>query len=183
MLYVHDRFLFIHIPRTAGTSITRTLAGYQLRERPAENMWLSTGYRGALDKHATLREIKAIFGSRINRVYKFAIDRPTEEIIQSDYDLQTRDIAKLDACMAASGKLPVGMEPAWSGVLQETRAQTIEQFSRARWGRWLNGRSAWDHWTGGDPTVHRFTFNELETEWPRILSDLGMPPIELARGN
>ena len=85
MLYVpRTKFLFIHIPRSAGNAITRSLVKALIDK---EDMVLNTSIPWT-DRHMTLHE--ALLGLRLKAmdVNAFAIHRDYESIVSSDWRLQ-----------------------------------------------------------------------------------------------
>lgn len=101
MLYITNRLLFIHIPRSAGNTITRTLA----REAAIEqSMICATEPHGpynahnvrGVSRHTRYRCVAHIYPQAADpRVIKIAVHRPQQDVFRSLFNLISRQI-KLD---------------------------------------------------------------------------------------
>ncbi|MDH3719380.1 MAG: sulfotransferase family 2 domain-containing protein, partial [Planctomycetota bacterium] len=89
MIYsLKHQFVFIHIPRTGGTSITETLAG---------QCWDATVDVFEL-KHATAEDLRVRFLSDVwHSLYRFTVVRNPWDIIASDYRHTLMAAEQIDA--------------------------------------------------------------------------------------
>jgi hypothetical protein len=154
MFYVPGRCLFIHIPRTAGTSLTYTVAS-QLRQ---SCLVCTAQIPGPIHKHSTLSELRP-FIPDFDNIQVFSIDRPTDQIIESDY--------RLHRIATTQGEV----NKDWKRSVDLASRETLVEFRFRRWDPWLEGKSAWDHWTCGYP-VTRFEFGCLD--WSKVLKLCGV---------
>jgi hypothetical protein len=152
MIYVPGRFLFVHIPRTAGTSLT-----FKLMQHLKNNVRFDTT---PLWKHATAANLKLVIPD-FHTIKKFAIDRDIEEIIRSDYKLHRTVIPKT---------LAAEFIDSWN----QSRNETLEEFRERRWKPWVGNRSAWEHWVGNEPFA-RYHLNDLKSHMPEIMQTCGLP--------
>ena len=104
MIYdLHHRYLFIHIPRTAGVAITRALAGVSSHCV----VDLTAG------RHMTAAALKQRLGDRWAQFRPWAIARSPWDIVLSDYRLTLRDLQV--------GALQARLAPGWRGRLERMR--------------------------------------------------------------
>jgi hypothetical protein len=113
---------------------------------------------GPIHKHSTLSELQP-FIPDIDRITVFAINRATDEIIESDYRLHQIAMTHGES------------NPDWSKSVALSQHETFDEFKMRRWDTWLQGETAWDHWTGGYP-VTRFEFDALD--WNDVLKLCGV---------
>ena len=172
MLYVPARFLFLHIPRSAGMSISTTLLTALIREQPLTSLLYTSGLTLPWHQHATADELQHLVRD-FDTIYKFAVERPTCDIIASDYRLHQQGAIELAA----------GEEPLFIESIAAARNETLEQFKRRRWNPWLRGQDAWSRWTGGRLDIHRLRFDHLDEDWIKTLDAIGIPRCELNRCN
>jgi len=152
MIYVPGRFLFVHIPRTAGTSLT-----FELMQHLKNNVRFDTT---STWKHATAANLKLVIPD-FHTIKKFAIDRDIEEIIRSDYKLHRTVVPKTFPAEFISS-------------VEQSRNETLEEFRERRWKPWVGNRSAWEHWVGDEPFA-RYHFNDLKSHMPEIMQTCGLP--------
>lgn len=77
------RFIFVHVPKTAGTSVTRSLSTFTAigdveigGSEFGETLAVAYGKRFGLRKHSTASEIRSVVGSEVwETSFKFAIVR------------------------------------------------------------------------------------------------------------
>jgi hypothetical protein len=94
MLYVPGQFLFIHIPRTAGNSICRTLVT-ELVHR-VDLLCATDAKPNVFHRHT--RAIEALpFIPDFHQITKFAVCRPYKDIVLSDYRILPIRDESLDA--------------------------------------------------------------------------------------
>ncbi len=104
MIYdLHHRYLFIHIPRTAGVAITRALAGVSSHCV----VDLTAG------RHMTAAVLKKRLADRWDQFRPWAVARSPWDIVLSDYRLTLRDLQV--------GALQARLAPGWRGRLERMR--------------------------------------------------------------
>ncbi|MEM1224619.1 MAG: hypothetical protein AAGJ40_02920 [Planctomycetota bacterium] len=163
MIYAPGRFCFIHIPRTAGMSITATLVQHLTGN---VDIIASTTNMPPLHRHSRALELRDLIEDW-DSIYKFAFYRPSSAIYASDYRLHRMAQERI-----GTGQL----HPAWEATVRMAMHESFDEFVQRRWVPWLAGDSIWAHWTCQDPTIHRFDFRRLSTEWPRLLKAIGVDP-------
>lgn len=153
MIYVPGKFLFIHIPRTAGTSLSITLM---------RHLWKNVRVDTTPNwKHATAANLKLVIPD-FHDIVKFAVHRDTDEIIESDYRLHHHCVTANDAVVDAM-----------KDSVEASQFETLEQFRYRRWLPWIGSQSAWEHWIGNE-TVVRFEFDQLNSQWGEIMELCGL---------
>lgn len=169
MLYVPGKLLFIHIPRTAGNAITRTL-GTELLKTESPVIVLEASVAAAkrlkIHRHSTAAELRPLIHD-FDRILKVAVNRPTSEIIESDY--------RLHRAFAESANLPHD----WDASVRMARDETLDEFKARRWDKWLCGRTAWQHWCHDEENkpmgVISLDFDTLSSHgWPLICQHLNI---------
>lgn len=113
MIINHNyRFIFLHVPKTAGTSITNYLSsftGWNDIElggtHYGEQIQEIYGRRFKLNKHSTAKQIRAIVGEDLWRGYfKFAVVRhPLDRLVSAYLFYRKWDHPSTDAVRALSG--------------------------------------------------------------------------------
>ena len=141
MLYVPNKFLFIHIPRTAGNTITRMLCR-ELIEQENVVCW-SDPTPNIFHRHSRAVELCPLIPD-FDTITKFAVERPYSDIVQSYYRLLSD-----------------------TGYLIDN--ESIEEFERRKFVPWLVGRTPWEHWccdeNGGELGVHKLHFADIDWGW------------------
>lgn len=81
----HSRkFIFPHIPRTAGTSLTKYLKHFLSAEDEIEN--------GRIEKHMPLSKIRSVIGEeKFKDYFKFAVVRNPFDRLQSIWEIRRED--------------------------------------------------------------------------------------------
>jgi len=168
---LHHRYLFIHIPRTAGVAITRALAGVSSHCV----VDLTAG------RHMTAAALKQRLGDRWHQFRPWAIARSPWDIVLSDYRLTLRDLQV--------GALQARLAPGWRGRLERMRDEPgfeafvhreicDPRYSRIRGGYWRT----WSTDAGTDVGVEPIRYDALE-DWDAVADGLGLPACELPRVN
>lgn len=174
MIYSRGHFCFIHIPRTAGLSITTSLArAITLSEDHFSECVIATSSEPAAGdkyyRHATASELQDAV-PEWDSIKKFAIYRQASDIIKSDYRLHlSRNPDDTRLC------------PLFRESIREARRETLEQFAIRRWNAWLVGSDPWDFWAG--PNFRKFEFSSIREDWPGLLDWLGLPYVPLIHVN
>ena len=104
MISIQKRFLFVHIPKTAGNSIQGILRNYSEDEivtlRGEQDGIERFGLRNPnykIKKHSTLAEYRAALGEdRFHRLYKFTCVRNPWDRMVSYYFRPTQHVGELD---------------------------------------------------------------------------------------
>lgn len=150
MIYIKDRLLFVHIPRTAGNSITRTLAAQAIESQDIVCVTDATPREHGLHRHSTFAEIaETIPEVASEQVFRFAIDRDEQEIFESFYRLHL-------SCSDDYGG------ERWQASVRAARQETLNEFIDRLWVPWLAGKSVWSHWTKG-AEFHRVPYRESQS--------------------
>ena len=173
MIYLPRRALFIHIPRTAGNSITNAIAS--ICAGRGIDIILSTSYDipkyDGLSRHAPAFTLSK-FIDEWDSIYKFAIDRPLEERIQSTLRLIEKDKAiktNLDPTCGARWKKILEMENYEDFIRKDWENHTTEWFTKRH--------------NGEDLGVELYNYNELPDKWYEICDKCQIPRCELPHLN
>jgi len=166
-------FLFIHIPRTGGTSITQALLDAYPQAR-VDNF---------AGKHATAYAAWCRFGPAMVNWVKFAVLRDPVEIISSDW----RNVTAA-AKVLPEHRLDVPVE--WSQYLERVSQWDFPQFVRHQWlGEFspLRPGGFWRTWcrgpAGEDLGVKMLRFDRLAQDWRRLCERHGLVVCDLPRLN
>lgn len=161
MLYVAGRFLFIHIPRTMGNSISRSLTQELVTH---SHPCLVTTSLGQFTRHSTAAQLKHLLPN-FDKLVKLAVDRPYWDIVTSDYALHRRAVLNRESL------------PDWAASVKLARVETLEHFEKRRWRPWLKGKSIWEHWccdeSAQELNVVKIPFAEVPKKWEEICSMAG----------
>lgn len=160
MLYVPGNFLFVHVPRTAGTSIKMSIASHLVSIHCDFTMSsASVTVPPALEKHATADQLRTVIKD-YDRLFVWAVSRPQDEIIESDYRLHQSEIPLL-----RDGRI----DGPWAESVAESDGESLHAFRKRRWEAWLGGETIEDRWL--DDRVVTFEFSELRVRWKEILRE------------
>ena len=173
MIYLPKRAAFIHIPRTAGNSITnaiaKTCAGRGVDVIIGTAQVKGFGRSGLHIRAVNLK--KSI--EEWDDIYKFAIHRPLEERIESTLRLINRDKKNkvyLDpTCRDSWKKLISGDEDLLESTLDRLRKHTTEWFTLGD--------------NGEDLGVEVYNYYELPEKWHEICDKCQIPRCELPHLN
>lgn len=165
MIYAPGRFLFVHIPRTGGMSITHTLATELTIDG---SILIATGNEPKpWVRHARAVDVMPLIQDW-DSIHKFAFDRDINEIIESDYRLRQRDLRRW-----RRGEF-VGTSE-WIAAIERVEHQSPEEFRQQEWGF---TDSPWEYWCCGendeDLGIERYDFRMLHAEWARLCADIGV---------
>jgi|GEM_PF-3524243 len=177
MIY-SPRFVFIHIPRTGGISITSALAA----SAPQSCVHIEN------HRHDYAWIIRHRLGTECwNRKFVFSMIRSPWEIIASSYRLAKRDVAamKVDQHFAA-------MDNTWTRYLRTFEVDM--DFGTYVKRDILSGITGvaqggfWRTWCcdaidGADLGVTAYLYDRLEIDWPIIAARCGVPDAHLPRLN
>ena len=161
MIFVENKLLFIHIPRTGGVSITNSLIK-SFSHRELSHCLICTNNSLVFKRHTPYKELQHILN--LDNVFKFAVYRDTEKIIKSDYKLHLRHNQNLK-----------NLNPNWRESLKISQNESFEEFKQRRWVPWLKGEDAWSHWTSNNSDFYKVNFDNLQEEWPLLMDKLDLP--------
>jgi hypothetical protein len=171
-----DKFLFIHIPRTGGTSITAALAGAY----PRASVDAFAG------KHATGLTIRGGFWiDDWESLFRFTVVRNPWEIIGSDYRWTLARAREMDETTY------MGCDPIWLSKMRRTSAYRdfadfVWHEYLGEWGYILPGgfwRTYCLDFCGHELGIETFRFEELDRAWETIRRRVGTASAELPRLN
>lgn len=115
-----------------------------------------------------------------DEIVKFAVLRPLDDIVASDYRLHQRDATR-DVAEQSYFDL------AWREQVQELRGKTLAEFRELRWDAWLKGHDPWRFWCCGEAGeelgVVDVNFSRLPQEWEHICKLIGLPHCPLLHLN
>lgn len=159
MLYVPGRFLFIHIPRSAGNSITRALAA----ELVAHSDVMVALHHGpaCVWRHINCEQFRSnmqLSHAALQKIHVVAVQRDPEEIIRSDYELY-RSINR---------EIPNEyVDYAYYQKLKAARRGDFPQF-REWWLHMLGGKTIVDWWVPERFNPILIDYDNIDEEWPAI---------------
>jgi len=171
MIYLPHRAVFIHIPRTAGNSITSAIAS-ECAGRGVDII-LGTGrVKGweQTNRHRRAEVLKGLI-EEWEDIYKFAIHRPEEDRIRSAAKLIQRDrenkVYESPSCAKPWKRVLTGKDESayWNGFKKQTTNWYIKSEQ------------------GEDLGVELHEFSELDDKWPEICDKCDIPQCILPRLN
>lgn len=166
LLSLEKKFLFIHIPKTAGTSIRRVLAPWCVK--PAHNQYRrllshlpvpEDPEKAWLRIHDTARWARLKLPREVfDNSLKFAVVRNPYDYAVSYYEFQRGNPASSRHAKAQGEDFPAFLE----------RMERKNRIKGIRQSEWVTDRS-------GRIIVDRILhFERLDTEFPALLEDLGI---------
>ncbi|MDC0297118.1 hypothetical protein OAK92_00950 [Crocinitomicaceae bacterium] len=177
MIYLPKRALFVHIPRTAGNSISNAIAsacvgrGFDIMVCNNPNEF-KENWSHTFHTHSRAFRLKNSI-SEWNKIFKFAIFRGEKERLDSAMQLVRRDIE------GEAYKNPC-CNPEWFKVLtdgsvrekfyNDTKLQDFDFFTKSEDGK-------------EDLGVVAFPFEELSDRWYEICDNCQIPRCELPHLN
>lgn len=172
MIYLPKRAVFIHIPRTAGNSITNAIASTCC----GNNFDIILGTSGYIENWTQLeRHVEAKILRRFipewDYIFKFAIWRPEEERMESAKRLIDRDIKN------KAYRNPMCPRYWADLLLSKDIGEYWKDFKQKDWDFYTKGDS------GEDIGVQKFEFSRLEEDWPEICNKCQIPKCQLPRLN
>jgi len=165
MISHKHKFIFVHIPKTGGTSIMKALRPYGL---------LGEG-------HYTLSEIQNnhnLTALQMKEYFKFAVVRNPWDIVASNYHY-SRMKKSFWHSEDTSAKYPVHVD--YDVASKIDFAQYVDLMIKNK----LNHRFSMlsqSHFVDGD-IDHLLRFEDLNSEFLRICERIGLPPISLEKAN
>lgn len=175
MIYLPQRALFIHIPRTGGNSITNAMAS----TCAGNNIDIVVGMCsfnlkswGRFQRHIRACILQK-FIEEWDDIFKFAIYRPEQDRLESGKRLVQRDI---------NNKVydDVTCQPGWKNLLLQTDKE------REKYWNGFKSRD-WDFYTKGlnkeDIGIVKYNFSDLQEKWPEICEKCSIPQCELPHLN
>jgi hypothetical protein len=172
VFYVPGRVLFIHVPRTGGTSISAALErAYPGWVRDFSQEW----------KHATAARLRASMPAEDwGPLYKFAVIRDPHECIESAWRYARQESAK-----------PLGHlerdHPLWVSALRRVGGyRSFGDYVQAEWfdrPTCLHTGGFLRTWCHGPAGVRVFRHERLGEAWASVCRDLGIPAVELPHAN
>lgn len=172
MIYLADRSVFIHIPRTSGISLCQALASHPDLETLAPSIVLGYGI-GEVSRHTTANSLKDQL-SDWNRIQKVTIVRNPWRLAESTY----RHFQEKNGQVKA-GVLP-WYAPGYCDWLDMIASLSFSEFIVQRMDHLRHG--FFTHWcqewgTFADLGVETFRMEDLDLEWPKLLDALGIPHV------
>jgi hypothetical protein len=162
------RCVFVHIPKTAGSSIAEALDRLPLRNGP-EHPRIDT------PKHAKARELRRILGRRRwDDYFSFAIVRNPWDLMVSCYEWWLQKADRYPHIRAQAEEV--------------RKLGSFEAFLRSPWGmeriNQFNGNIE-DWYMDGDEQIVDFIarFENLEADWPVICQRIGVEPFAISHEN
>tara|TARA_R100001163_G_scaffold12639_1_gene11792 strand:+ start:21431 stop:21946 length:516 start_codon:yes stop_codon:yes gene_type:complete len=171
MIYLPKRAVFIHIPRTAGNSVTSAIS----EVCAGKGIDIILGTSGMIQNWQQMkRHIRAVKLKEIidewDDIYKFAIHRPMKERVNSVARLIQRDIAG-----------NVHQDPTcpedWRKVLTNENKDYWANFMRHDFDWYTKGRD------GQHIGVERYDFSEINNVWHEICDKCHIPRCSLPKLN
>ena len=181
MIYSPSKFVFIHIPRTGGMSITQALAG-----RLPEIADMTINVSGLGDqrwwRHSRACELARDI-PHWDKLYKFAVIRNPWEIVASFWRLVQRDLALLERPRPT---FPRSADDYWE-FLSQTSRMSFEEWVPWHFAYLRGSGGFWRYWccgpNGEDLGVEPVRYERLREEWPGLCKRLGVGRLKLPRVN
>jgi len=162
MLYVPGLFSFVHVPRTGGNAITRTLVRHLI---DTADVVCSMDHNRTLWRHMPAGALVAAI-PRAASTPIFAIDRDMEDIIYSDWRLHLT--------------VPPVAKPAHDFEHRVAAAHDSLDAFRAFWFRFLGGKTPTRYWCEG-ANVATLPYNDMAASWAIICKAAGLHGVPLPR--
>lgn len=174
MIYLPRRGLFVHIPRTAGNSVTAGIASITAGRGIDCLVCTSSNDHivcPGLRRHANAAELKPMIAEWDN-IYKFCIDRDVDERIDSVCRLIARDIRNgvHEDPTCTAGWRSLLLDPNHRDVIIERQGHQDTD--------WYTLSPQME-----DLGVERIPYAELNDRWPEICDKLQIPRCELPHLN
>lgn len=177
MIYnLKHNFVFIHIPRTAGMSISRAI----FEALPSSYMNLSEWRHRYAMEIQHMEELRDQFPT----MYKFAVIRNPWDIVESDYSFTTKEIQEPTFTRRMT------CQDGWIRRLERTRGSGFIEFIAREYLGGLNPvleggfYKTWCRKMNGDSLgVDYVRFTNLKERWPHICQQIGIPICTLPRDN
>ena len=173
MIYLPKRAVFIHIPRTAGNSITSAIAsecaGKYIDVIVGTGNWDVENFY-SISRHIRARELQPLI-TEWDEIFKFAIHRPLNDRINSVLKLIKRDRENIESwglCSDAWKKL----------VLSDDYEKRIKE-------TWIHHDTEWftKDRNNNDIGVEIYNYNELPDKWEEICDKCKIPRCKLPHIN
>lgn len=163
MIYLPGKAVFIHIPRTAGNSITNTIASVCI---PASiDIILGTNHWDLPNFYQVSRHVPAFdlknFIPEWDNIFKFAIHRPHLDRIESFARLVKRE----RECILRSKCIPKPTADQW--FLRLALSENYYDKIKNDWSKQDTDWFTLDR-NGSDLGVHIYDYKDLNNVWPEI---------------
>jgi hypothetical protein len=176
MIYLPKRALFIHIPRTAGNSITNAIASscagnnYDILIGTVANRF-KDDWTAIFQTHARACKLKPYIDDW-DDIFKFAIYRDEKERLESIKRLVERDIKQRTYENKVCDKV-------WKKILTNNieRNNFYKTISKQDLNFYIKSEN------GDDLGVEIFEYDNLSDDWGRICNKCGIEPCELKHLN
>jgi len=168
------KFIFIHVPKNAGTSVQNALLNYSNYACRFQNTQLmyyfkklvgNNYYLTTFGKHIPVSDLKSIIGKKWDNYRSFAVCR-------NPYD---RLVSRYHYFKHVDGSYENRKFKSFSSFKEH-----VMSLNDKTW----NDLQTWYISSDGKIGVdHLLRFESLEDDWKKLLKDLNMPPIELFTKN
>jgi hypothetical protein len=182
MIYSRGRFLFLHIPRTGGISLTNCFASC-FPSSGARGVLISTGhFPYVLRRHARADELSQHLVDW-DRIPKFAVIRNPWRAIESNY----RRMRSFRLDLPSLGPVDDGWAATFRSAVNEANEMPFCDWVLHFYSFMVEGAGHWWHYCladdGADLGVEAFRFESLSREWPTIAERMGIPGAVLPHCN